>query len=151
MIAPSMTLQGYFILLFCSETVDKDCPKARSGGAALAAARVLNVPLDMIVSWMKEAEKFFARDVPIAWLHATEISSTFIAWLGAARRSGRRRRRRRALPDIATPAIATVATVTTSTPGGDVGRATPCHTNPGDDRRLLPAGKGCGARARAPA
>ena len=83
-IAPSMTLQGYFILLFCSETVDKDCPKARSGGAALAAARVLNVPLDMIVSWMKEAEKFFARDVPIAWLHATE-SSTFIAWLGAAR------------------------------------------------------------------
>ena len=39
LIQPSMTAQGLEILIFCSETVDKDCPKVRSGGAALAAAQ----------------------------------------------------------------------------------------------------------------
>ena len=79
-----MTRQGWSILVFCAESVDKDCPKARTGGASLAAARVFKVPLDMIVDWMKEAETLFSREVPIVWLHATR-PSTFIAWLGAAR------------------------------------------------------------------
>ena len=52
----------------------------------VAAARVFKVPLDKVVGWMKEAETLFSREVPIAWLHATR-PSTFIAWLGAARRS----------------------------------------------------------------
>jgi len=85
MIQPGMTPQGWSILVFCAESVDKDCPKARTGGASLAAARVFKVPSDKIVGWMKEAETLFAREVPIAWLHATR-PSTFIAWLGAARR-----------------------------------------------------------------
>ena len=84
LIQPGMTRQGWSILVFCAESVDKDCPKARTGGASLAAARVFKVPLDMIVDWMKEAETLFAREVPIVWLHATR-PSTFIAWLGAAR------------------------------------------------------------------
>ena len=84
LIQPGMTRQGWSILVFCAESVDKDCPKARTGGASLAAARVFKVPLDMIVDWMKEAETLFSREVPIVWLHATR-PSTFIAWLGAAR------------------------------------------------------------------
>jgi hypothetical protein len=58
----------------------------RRGAKSLAAARVFKVPLDKVVGWMKEAETLFSREVPIAWLHATR-PSTFIAWLGAARRS----------------------------------------------------------------
>ena len=85
MIQPRMTPQGWSILVFCAESVNKDCPKARTGGASLAAARVFKVPSDKIVGWMKEAETLFAREVTIAWLHATR-PSTFIAWLGAARR-----------------------------------------------------------------
>jgi hypothetical protein len=37
MIQPEMTPHGLEVLVFCQETVLKDCPKARSGGAALAA------------------------------------------------------------------------------------------------------------------
>lgn len=36
-IQPDMTPYGYSILLLASELIDKDCPKARSGGASLAA------------------------------------------------------------------------------------------------------------------
>ena len=85
-IAPSMTLQGYFILLFCSETVDKDCPKARTGGASFAASRVLNISPDEQVEWMKEAEALFAREVPITWLPVLR-PETFMTWLVAARRA----------------------------------------------------------------
>jgi hypothetical protein len=85
LIAPSMTLQGYFILLFCSETVDKDCPKARTGGASFAASRVLNISPDEQVEWMKDAEALFAREVPITWLPVLR-PETFMTWLVAARR-----------------------------------------------------------------
>ena len=34
-IQPGMSLYGYCILLLASELIDKDCPKARSGGASL--------------------------------------------------------------------------------------------------------------------
>jgi hypothetical protein len=84
-IQPSMTLQGYFILLFCSETVDKDCPKARTGGASFAASRVLNISPDEQVEWMKDAEALFAREVPITWLPVLR-PETFMTWLVAARR-----------------------------------------------------------------
>ena len=36
-IQPGMTPYGYSILVLASEIIDKDCPKSRSGGAALAA------------------------------------------------------------------------------------------------------------------
>ena len=38
-IQPGMTpyMYGYSILVLASEIIDKDCPKSRSGGAALAA------------------------------------------------------------------------------------------------------------------
>ena len=85
MIRPEMTPQGFEILVFCQETVLKDCPKARSGGAALAAACALQVPQETFVVWMREAEKLFASEVPIAWLSATR-PETFRKWLDVARR-----------------------------------------------------------------
>ena len=36
-IQPGMMPYGYSILVLASEIIDKDCPKSRSGGAALAA------------------------------------------------------------------------------------------------------------------
>jgi hypothetical protein len=65
---------------------DKDCPKARSGGASFAAARVLEVPPQQMVSWLKRAELLFAKEVRIVWLPATR-PETFVEWLGAARRA----------------------------------------------------------------
>ena len=84
-IQPGMTLYGYFILLLASEMCDKDCPKARSGGAALAAARILKVPPEQMVVWMQRAEQLFAKEVRIVWLPATR-PETFVEWLDAARR-----------------------------------------------------------------
>ncbi len=81
-----MTPYGYYILLLASELIDKDCPKARSGGASLAAALVLKVPPETIVDWLKDAEQLFAKEVQITWLHATK-PRTFQEWLCAARRS----------------------------------------------------------------
>ena len=69
-----------------SEMCDKDCPKARSGGASFAAARVLKVPPQQMVIWMKRAEQLFAQEVRIVWLPATR-PETFVEWLGAARRA----------------------------------------------------------------
>jgi len=86
-IQPGMTLYGYFILLLASEMCDKDCPKARSGGASLAAARILKVPPEQMVVWMQRAEQLFAKEVRIVWLQATR-PETFIEWLDAARRDG---------------------------------------------------------------
>jgi len=60
-----MTPYGYSILLLPSELIDKDCPKARSGGASLAAALVLEVPPETIVDWLKDAEQLFAKEVQI--------------------------------------------------------------------------------------
>ena len=85
-IQPTMTPYGYSILVLASEIIDKDCPKARSGGAAFAAARVLKVPPQQIVIWMKTAEQIFAKEVCIVWLQATR-PETFVEWLGAARRA----------------------------------------------------------------
>ena len=84
-IQPSMTLYGYSILLLASELIDKDCPKARSGGASLAAALVLKVPPEQMVVWMQRAEQLFAKEVHIVWLTATR-PETFCEWLRAARR-----------------------------------------------------------------
>jgi hypothetical protein len=84
-IQPGMTLYGYSILLLASELIDKDCPKARSGGASLAAALVLKVPPEQMVVWMQRAEQLFAKEVHIVWLTATR-PETFIEWLRAARR-----------------------------------------------------------------
>jgi hypothetical protein len=64
---------------------DKDCPKARSGGASLAAALVLKVPPEQMVVWMQRAEQLFAKEVHIVWLTATR-PETFVEWLRAARR-----------------------------------------------------------------
>ena len=85
MIQKDMTPYGLEVLIFCQETVLKDCPKARSGGAALAAACVLQVPQETLVEWMRDAEKLFASEVPIAWLEATQ-PETFRKWLDVARR-----------------------------------------------------------------
>ena len=85
MIQKDMTPYGLEVLIFCQETVLKDCPKARSGGAALAAACVLQVPQETLVEWMRDAEKLFASEVPIAWLDATR-PETFRKWLDVARR-----------------------------------------------------------------
>ena len=85
MIQPEMTPHGLEVLIFCQETVLKDCPKARSGGAALAAACILQVPQETLVEWMRDAEKLFASEVPIAWLEATQ-PETFRKWLDVARR-----------------------------------------------------------------
>ena len=85
-IQPTMTPYGYSILVLASEIIDKECPKARSGGAAFAAARVLKVPPQQIVIWMKTAEQIFAKEVCIVWLQATR-PETFVEWLGAARRA----------------------------------------------------------------
>ena len=84
-IQPGMTLYGYSILLLASELIDKDCPKARSGGASLAAALVLKVPPEQMVVWMQRAEQLFAKEVRIVWLPATR-PETFVEWLDAARR-----------------------------------------------------------------
>ena len=56
-IQPEMTPFGYSILMLGTEMCDKDCPKARSGGACFAAARILEVPPQQMVSWMKRAEQ----------------------------------------------------------------------------------------------
>ena len=85
MIQKDMTPYGLEVLIFCQQTVLKDCPKARSGGAALAAACVLQVPQETLVEWMRDAEKLFASEVPIAWLDATQ-PETFRKWLDVARR-----------------------------------------------------------------
>ena len=85
-IQPTMTPYGYSILVLASEIINKECPKARSGGAAFAAARVLKVPPQQIVIWMKTAEQIFAKEVCIVWLQATR-PETFVEWLGAARRA----------------------------------------------------------------
>lgn len=85
MIQKDMTPFGLEVLIFCQQTVLKDCPKARSGGAALAAACVLQVPQETLVEWMRDAEKLFASEVPIAWLDATR-PETFRKWLDVARR-----------------------------------------------------------------
>ena len=69
-----------------TEMCDKDCPKARSGGACFAAARILEVPPQQMVSWMKRAEQLFAKEVRIVWLPAT-TADTFIEWLVAARQA----------------------------------------------------------------
>jgi hypothetical protein len=84
-IQPGMTLYGYFVLLLASEMCDKDCPKARSGGASLAAALVLKVPPEQMVVWLQRAEQLFAKEVHIVWLTATR-PETFVEWLRAARR-----------------------------------------------------------------
>ena len=85
-IQPGMTPYGYAVLLLASEIIDKDCPKARSGGACFAAARILKVPPQQMVSWMKRAEQLFAKEVRIMWLPATR-PDTFIKWLVAARQA----------------------------------------------------------------
>jgi len=56
------------------------------GPLLLRDSRVFKVPLDKVVSWMKEAETlFFAGGADCLAAHHCPI--TFIAWLGAARRS----------------------------------------------------------------
>ena len=83
-IEPSMSLHGLWILVFCSEAVEKDCPKARSGEASLAAALVLQVPEIDLSDWMRAAEKLFSREVHLVWQHVTR-PDTFQEWLVAAR------------------------------------------------------------------
>ena len=85
-IQPGMTPYGYAVLLLASEIIDKDCPKARSGGAALAAAHILEIPPEQMVNWLKRAEQCFAKEVHIVWLPAAQ-PQTFVEWLGAARRA----------------------------------------------------------------
>jgi hypothetical protein len=86
-IQPEMTPFGYSILMLGTEMCDKDCPKARSGGACFAAARILKVPpAQQMVSWMKRAEQLFAKEVRIMWLPATR-PDTFKEWLVAARQA----------------------------------------------------------------
>ena len=83
-IEPSMSLHGLWILVFCSEAVENDCPKARSGGASLAAALVLQVPEIDLRDWMRAAENLFSREVHLVWQHVTR-PETFHEWLIAAR------------------------------------------------------------------
>ena len=80
----TMSLHGLWILIFCSEAIEKDCPKARSGGASLAAALVLQVPEIDLRDWMRAAENLFSREVHLVWQHVTR-PETFHEWLIAAR------------------------------------------------------------------
>ena len=67
----TMSLHGLWILIFCSEAIERDCPKARSGGASLAAALVLQVPEIDLRDWMRAAENLFSREVHLVWQHVT--------------------------------------------------------------------------------
>lgn len=80
----TMSLHGLWILVFCSEAIHKDCPKARSGGASLAAALVLQIPELDLRDWMIAAEKLFSTEVHLVWQHVTR-PDTFKEWLVAAR------------------------------------------------------------------
>ena len=80
----TMSLHGLWILIFCSEAIERDCPKARSGGASLAAALVLQVPEIDLRDWMRAAENLFSREVHLVWQHVTR-PETFHEWLIAAR------------------------------------------------------------------
>ena len=83
----TMSLHGLWILIFCSEAIERDCPKARSGGASLAAALVLQVPEIDLRDWMRAAENLFSREVHLVWQHVTR-PETFQEWLIAARHTG---------------------------------------------------------------
>ena len=78
-------MMGLDRMIFASRTVKKDCSKARSGGAAYAAAKLLEVPLDEVVTWMKAAENMFAQDYSIVFNPCTK-PETFHAFLVEARR-----------------------------------------------------------------
>ena len=72
-------------LIFASETVKNICPKARSGGAAYAAAKMWDVPLVEVVAWMRAAESAFAEDERIVFNPFTK-PGTFRAFLVDTRR-----------------------------------------------------------------
>ena len=81
----TMTEVGLDFLIFASETVKTDCPKAPSGGAAYAAAKVLDVAYVEVVAWMRAAERALAEDERIVFQPFTK-PETFLALLVEARR-----------------------------------------------------------------
>ena len=59
-ISPYLSVRGRDLLVLCSEIIKHECPLARSGGAAVAAANVLRVPQWKLLGWLRCAEKVFA-------------------------------------------------------------------------------------------
>ena len=58
--SPYLPERGRGLLVLCSEIIKHECPRARSGGAAVAAAYVLQVPQWKLLWWLRRAEKVFA-------------------------------------------------------------------------------------------
>ena len=54
-----LTPWGLDFLVLCCEIIKHECPFARSGGAAWAAARALGVPEHDLLGWIRRAERLF--------------------------------------------------------------------------------------------
>ena len=79
-IVPEMTEYGLGVIELCCDMLPKDCPRARSGGAALAAANILGVPDDKLVQFLREANDMFSDDeaITFATISLTEFFVTFL-------------------------------------------------------------------------
>ena len=61
-INPKLSPRGLDFLVLCGEIIKHECPFARSGGAAWAAARALGVPEHDLLGWIRRAERVFKGD-----------------------------------------------------------------------------------------
>ena len=79
-IVPDLSAYGLSVIELCSDMVWRDCPRARSGGAALAAALVLGVPGTERVSFMRSANDIFSDDAAITFADVStpDFFQTFV-------------------------------------------------------------------------